>query len=269
MARTYTTVDDPLGTEGTIAYGINDNGKIVGAYTDNAGLDHGFLLSHGQYTTLDDPLGTEGTVAEGINARGEIVGYYTDGSGINHGFLLNKGQFTTLDDPLGAGGTVAVDITDNGKKIVGYYTDSSGFNHGFLLNKGQYTTIDDPLGAQGTVVEGINDSGKTIVGYYVDSSGIDHVFLTKKRPVHNDRRPSRHKHCGRGHQCAGSGRRILRRQRGCRPRLHLLPRPVQRLWMIPWVRRAPLSRGSPRVVSTLLFGGRPWRATRANANVRP
>src|SRR5580704_13069708 len=26
---------------------------------------------------------------------------------------------------------------------------------------------------------------------------------------------------------------------------------------------------SPRVVSTLLFGGRPWRATRASANVRP
>ena len=31
MARTYTTIDDPLGMEGTIAYGISDNGKIVGA----------------------------------------------------------------------------------------------------------------------------------------------------------------------------------------------------------------------------------------------
>jgi len=30
MTVTYKTLDDPLGTEGTVARGINDNGQIVG-----------------------------------------------------------------------------------------------------------------------------------------------------------------------------------------------------------------------------------------------
>jgi hypothetical protein len=30
--HTYTTIDDPLATNGTDAFGINDNGQIVGQY---------------------------------------------------------------------------------------------------------------------------------------------------------------------------------------------------------------------------------------------
>ena len=59
---TYTTLDDPLATNGTVAYGINATGQIVGSYTNVSGA-HGFLLSGGTYTTLDDPLGTNGTGA--------------------------------------------------------------------------------------------------------------------------------------------------------------------------------------------------------------
>ena len=55
---TYITLDDPLGTGGTYAYGINDVGQIVGDYTDSSGAHHGFLYSGGTYTTLDDPLGS-------------------------------------------------------------------------------------------------------------------------------------------------------------------------------------------------------------------
>jgi probable HAF family extracellular repeat protein len=70
---TYTTIDDPLNTQGSIANGINASGQIVGSYTNNSG-DHGFLLSGGTYTTLDDPLNTQSSVANGINTSGRIVG---------------------------------------------------------------------------------------------------------------------------------------------------------------------------------------------------
>ena len=41
----YTTIDNPLGTNGTEAFGINDMGEIVGAYIDSTGLAHGFLAT--------------------------------------------------------------------------------------------------------------------------------------------------------------------------------------------------------------------------------
>jgi probable HAF family extracellular repeat protein len=40
---TYTTLDDPLATLGTQAFGINNSGQIVGAYANASGT-HGFLF---------------------------------------------------------------------------------------------------------------------------------------------------------------------------------------------------------------------------------
>jgi hypothetical protein len=91
----YTTLDDPnAGTaagQGTVAYGLNDRGQIVGYYVDAGSVFHGFLLSHGQYTTLDDPKAAagafQGTDAVGISASGKIVGTYIDSNNLDHGFL--------------------------------------------------------------------------------------------------------------------------------------------------------------------------------------
>jgi hypothetical protein len=46
---TYTTLNDPSGTQGTWATGINDAGQIVGYCTDSSGATHGFLV----HSTLD------------------------------------------------------------------------------------------------------------------------------------------------------------------------------------------------------------------------
>src|SRR5262249_59848787 len=77
---TFTTLDDPLATAGTLALGINNAGQILGYYT-NTSSAHGFLYSGGFYTTLDDPLATTETLAWGINDAGQIVGTYGDASG--------------------------------------------------------------------------------------------------------------------------------------------------------------------------------------------
>jgi len=70
---TYTTIDDPLATNGTVATGINNSGQIVGYYTDSNGTRHGFLRT--------PPLG--GTTADMILRRGadgqyEIYGIVND-----------------------------------------------------------------------------------------------------------------------------------------------------------------------------------------------
>src|SRR5262249_1358945 len=75
----YTALNDPLATLGTQAFGINNAGKIVGAYFNASGT-HGFLYDPSSnivppYFTLNDPLGTgvNGTVASGINATDQIA----------------------------------------------------------------------------------------------------------------------------------------------------------------------------------------------------
>src|SRR5205807_2545796 len=75
---------------GTLAYGINASGQVVGSYNDNiGGGTHGFLYSGGTYTTLDVPdAGANGTtVAQSINGLGQIAGYYNNGAGIAFGFI--------------------------------------------------------------------------------------------------------------------------------------------------------------------------------------
>ena len=44
---TFTTIDVPGAANGTVAYGINDAGQIVGYYLDAAGTFHGFLATPG------------------------------------------------------------------------------------------------------------------------------------------------------------------------------------------------------------------------------
>jgi probable HAF family extracellular repeat protein len=131
---TYTTLDDPLATNGTQAFGINASGQIVGQYqTGPVAANHGFLLSGGTYTTLDVPLAFF-TVAQGINSAGQIVGYYLDGGG-EHGFLFNGGGYTPLDVPSALAGTTRAFGINASGQIVGRFQGATG-QHGFLLTGG-------------------------------------------------------------------------------------------------------------------------------------
>src|SRR5262249_45186472 len=133
---TYTTIDDPLATAGTAAYGINASGQIVGLYNTGALATHGFLYNpnSGTFTTLDDPLASMGTSTVPaplpINGPGKIGGTYYHQA--PHGFLNSGGNYTTIDDPLGTS-TTAYGINDMGQ-IVGSYVDASNKTHGFLYN---------------------------------------------------------------------------------------------------------------------------------------
>jgi probable HAF family extracellular repeat protein len=53
---TLITLDVP-GSTSTQAFGLNNDGQVVGAFIDNATKMHGFVFQHGHFVTIDDPNG--------------------------------------------------------------------------------------------------------------------------------------------------------------------------------------------------------------------
>lgn len=174
-AYNYQILDDPLGVNGTVAYGISDS-TVVGVYVASGNIEHGFVYNGTGFATIDDPQGQEGTSAQAVDGA-NIVGDYSDVDGQDHGFLYDGSTFTTIDDPSASTdpgyGTFAFGI--DGANIVGYYVDSTGLDHGFVYNGTAYTDLDDPLGAEGTYASGVD--GPNIVGAYYDAKGKGHGFL--------------------------------------------------------------------------------------------
>lgn len=183
---------------GTIAYGNNDLGEIVGSYTDFHVVPHGFLRTRqGEIISFDAPgagLGfglDEGTVAYSINNVGVITGQFQDPSLVFHGFVRHPdGTFVTFDAP-GAGtgpfqGTLATSISQEGV-ISGFLIDGNSVYHGFVRDQeGNITTFDAPGAGttanappQGTfpcMETCINSSG-AITGFYYDANYAVHGFV--------------------------------------------------------------------------------------------
>ncbi len=153
-------------SQSTFAYGINDNGQVVGQYADNtsnSGL-HGFLYSGGAFTTMDEP-GAAVTNLLGINDSGQIVGSSNLGS-----FLYTPGAngkpatFTLITTPTG-GSTFVKAINNNGQ-MTGYFYSQSNV-YGFIYDGKNFTQFALP-GANGAFAypTGINDSGDIILNDY-------------------------------------------------------------------------------------------------------
>jgi probable HAF family extracellular repeat protein len=71
------TLDVP-GSTLSQAFGLNNEGQVVGAFIDSAGKMHGFVFQDGHFVTIDDPNGIGTTTVNGINDFGQIVGFYVD-----------------------------------------------------------------------------------------------------------------------------------------------------------------------------------------------
>jgi uncharacterized membrane protein len=170
---TFTTIVVP-GSLGTIAGDINDRGQIVGEFTDDAGIQRGFLDTGGHLTNINPP-GDTFTMLFGINNLGQILG--TTSSIAN--FVYAHGTFTPLNN-LGES-AFAFGINDVGQ-IVGGLSDSNGDTIGLLDTRGRITTYAAP-GASVTAGYDINDFGQ-IVGNYLDSTGF-HPFLDRQGVLTN------------------------------------------------------------------------------------
>lgn len=124
----FFTIDVP-GSNWTFASGINDNGMVVGYYSDSI-RSYGFLLIGDTFSTIDLP-GSTYFNANGINNINQIVGLYSYGGGV-HGFLLDDSNFSTIDFP-GALHTHAYGIND-AAQVVGLYYDVNNKAHGFIAD---------------------------------------------------------------------------------------------------------------------------------------
>ena len=77
------------GASATQAFGLNDQGEVVGAYTTGTGdnaVSHGFTWMNGKFTTVNYPMASSTTI-NGVNDEGDIVGFYTDAKGNTDGFV--------------------------------------------------------------------------------------------------------------------------------------------------------------------------------------
>src|SRR5262249_26043333 len=100
----------------TDTFSIGSDASIVGDYSGNDGMYHGFLRSkNGTITAIDAPNATD-TFASDINNSGAVVGTFIDSDGY-HGYIrAADGTFTTYDAPGGpASGAIASRINNPGE----------------------------------------------------------------------------------------------------------------------------------------------------------
>ena len=168
--------------QGTLAFGINASGSVVGYLIDPTNTIRAFVRgADGTVTTFAAPgartqMGV-GTEAVAINSAGTIAGFFVDQANVEHSYIRTPEGTITLIDPPGSVFSAAVGINDAGT-VVGRYAlagpqqayirSTDGTFSAFVIPMGQSSLPPSP--AQ------INAAG-AIVGRFLDSSGVGHGFL--------------------------------------------------------------------------------------------
>jgi len=190
----FTTIDVPNALSTTLG-GVDKDGKLVGSYFDNKGIEHGFLrLPDGTLicanncavnASIDCPANfinacstSVGTSLHRIDSLGEnVAGSWTDSAGVQHGLVIELSASNTVasavsfDYPTpGVTATFVNGININGE-ISGGYMDSDGIEHGFIASlsclslSGCFQRINF-TGAVMTELGNVNDRGD-VVGWYL------------------------------------------------------------------------------------------------------
>lgn len=174
---TFTTITDPNATGQTDVRAINNNGQILGTFTNASGT-HVFVDSSGTFATIPFDSPPDTSVA-GFNDAGQIVGWYTHvypsgALGASNAYVYGNGTFTSFDFPGAAdyGGTQAYAINDLGQ-IVGGYGDSSGAG-GFLYSNGTITPLNLPFSL--VTPTGINDKGAVVGQFGAGSTAASFLY---------------------------------------------------------------------------------------------
>jgi probable HAF family extracellular repeat protein len=177
---TFTTITDPNAKEQTDVKAINNNGQILGTFTNASGT-HVFVDTNGSFSNIPFDSPPETSVA-GFNDAGQIVGWYTDvypsgALGASHAYIYANGMLTSFDFPGAAdyGGTQAYAINDLGQ-IVGSYADSSGAQ-GFLYSRGTIIPLNLPFSL--VTPTGINDKGEIVGQFGASSSAASFVLANR------------------------------------------------------------------------------------------
>ena len=179
------------------AYGINDGGQVVGAYsawsTDGTvNISHAFRTpAGGLFNPATDDLGTLGgstSSAYAINNSGQVVGAsFLSGNAVSDAFRTAPSQpINPATDDLGslAGYGSGANGINNSGQVVGWSYAGNGYQHAFCTAANQpINPATDDLGTLGGLTSsalGINNSGQ-VVGYSDTSTDTllnrEHAFL--------------------------------------------------------------------------------------------
>jgi hypothetical protein len=166
------TPSAPFNGGGATATGINNNGEIVGDFTNASGTTVGFTDSGGTFTNTDiadSAAAGATTTLYAVNDSGLISGFtvtYVGSVRTETSFLYNGTTYTTISYP-GSSSTIVQGLNDSGE-AVGFYT-LDGVTQGFTYLNGTYTSVMYP-GASTTDLFGISNNGE-ITGEYTCASG--------------------------------------------------------------------------------------------------
>ncbi|MEK7405063.1 MAG: hypothetical protein AAB225_08145, partial [Acidobacteriota bacterium] len=176
----FGVIDYP-GSRGTLAFGINDAGDVVGHYRDERNLWHGLLLKAGRFTTVDFP-GADQTLVYGLNSSGDMTGmYFAPDDPKHYGWALIGGRFITIDHPLPNDMSCGTWIGDSGE-VAGHVQEKNNAYHGYIWKDGKFTLFEFQRGATWTWWDGpaeINAAGD-LLGTYSDARGKQRAFLLRK-----------------------------------------------------------------------------------------
>ncbi len=140
------------------AYGINDNGQVVGDSQDSSGSYYAFLWENGVTQDI-----VPGGVALGINSIGQVVGGARNAvSGQSMAFLWQNNSVTALGLLPGGYYSWATGINDSAQ-VVGYACDANWQPKAFLYQDGTMQDLGTLPGGNG-IADGINDSGQVVGG---------------------------------------------------------------------------------------------------------
>ncbi len=114
---------DYPGSAQTTATAINDNGTIVGSYSNRASpntWNHGFIYNNGQWATLNYPDSTLQTTLSGISNANLIVGTTVKGSTATGSFMYQNGTFKKIVMPNSNVPTYASGVSKGNGLITGF-----------------------------------------------------------------------------------------------------------------------------------------------------
>jgi probable HAF family extracellular repeat protein len=151
----FTTIDNPLGVNGTQILGINDAGQIVGTYLDSSNVEHGFVASLNGETTNEDvalmlnsisvaaadagsnPIQVTLDVSHGALTLGTESGVTEVGLGTADVTLT--GSQSAIDTALAAGLTYTPTLGYQYADVLAVTVDDEGYN---VSHAAQTTTQD-------------------------------------------------------------------------------------------------------------------------------
>jgi len=161
----------------SFAYGLNNNGQVVGSALNSGGYVHAFLWDS---TNGMQDLGTLGGLyshGRGINDSGQVAGYSetSPGSFLERAFLWSGGAMTNLG-LLPSGGNASAGYAINALgHVAGHAIPSSGSFHGFLWNGVAMTDI-GALAGDYTEAYGINNSDQITGMSTINIGSPGHAF---------------------------------------------------------------------------------------------